>query len=59
MERIRVRIIDADNGSWYEKNIFEVFEVYDYGRDYVVCVDYDRGYNSEWRHIKKEDSEPA
>jgi len=54
--RLTVRIKSAPPGSWYENLVGEYVEVYGGGSSWVVAEDYDRGYNSEWRHIEKNDA---
>jgi len=40
---------------WYYNRVGEVFQVYEWAKDYVLKEDYDKGYKFMWRHIDKED----
>jgi hypothetical protein len=55
---MEVRIIKSSTQeSWYSDLIGEVFEVKEWGGDYVLMEDYKNGFNYIWRHISKYDCE--
>lgn len=57
MQVIRVRIRKAPNDPqcWYYARVGEVFEVYEFRKDFTLKEDYDRGHDAEWRYIDKSD----
>lgn len=54
---MKVRITNAPPGSWYENEVGNEIEVVQWGNDYVLLVDYERGWTGTWRHLSKEDCE--
>jgi len=57
-KRLRVRVTGAHETTvWYAGSIGSEFEVVEWGRDYVLACDYDRGHEAAWFHINKSDAE--
>ena len=56
--RLTVRIVRSPSTTcWYAGSVGREFEVVEWGRDYVLAIDFDRGPEAAWFHIDKADAE--
>lgn len=53
----QVRIVSVTpSEAWYTGLVGEIFNVYRWGRDFVLAEDYDAGQSAIWRHIEADDA---
>lgn len=57
-QMVRVKITQCKHRhAWYRFHVGKTFLVYEFGSDYVLKEDCDRGNEAIWRHIDKGDCE--